>query len=97
MTPALKFRIRTKESERAVPPSGDSGCRSAHFSVIRDWRTREDQVVSGVSAGTAERTSVNYREEPKDEALAAVRGFLNAGILSAGVWLVAGALIYWLT
>jgi hypothetical protein len=44
-----------------------------------------------------ERSSANYRREPPDETLAAARGFLNAGILSAGVWLLIGAVIWWLT
>jgi hypothetical protein len=50
-----------------------------------------------LSAGAAERASVNYRQESPDETLAAARGFLHAGILSAGVWLLIGAVIYWLT
>jgi hypothetical protein len=94
---SLRPSISAYESKNPTPRLDDSDCRVPHFSVIRERETREDQVVSGVSAGAADRTSASYRQEPQNESVAAVRGFLNASILSAGVWLLVGILIYWLT
>lgn len=86
-------------SERCGQPATLRRIRIAIFLtslLFVSARTWEDQVVSGLSVGAAERPSANYRQEPQDETLAAARGFLSASILSAGVWLLVGAVIYWL-
>jgi hypothetical protein len=53
--------------------------------------------VSGSNARAADGSTANHRQESQDETLAAARGFLRASLLSAGIWLLIGGIIYWLS